>query len=257
MSRSAATWVRVLLVLSLTSCSGPLVASSPTVQPSTPTSGGTPGTGPTAGRLAIPSAGPSPTPTSLPRAPTPSPQTDTWKWDQPTEQVVADWPAAAALAGVPISAPTAPDRAWPSLVVRGVPGDPTRPVEASWSDGLRMTQAERHVIDAPDTTETFTVAGVDEAWSATIQDELTLYARRGRTLAILVGLPLTAMASVAASMAVVAPGTPPSLPPPVVHSDQAAATYTNPVIRTDFADPAVIHAWMARLDRSSLVGAAA
>lgn len=118
---------------------------------------------------------------SLP--PTAAPRDDAWRHDQPAEQVVDDWPTAAALAGVTIAAPLDPDLAGPEILVRGVEGDPTRPVDATWSSGLRIIQAHRDVMEPPEPSETITLTGVDEAWEAEVRGVETLYARRGRTLA--------------------------------------------------------------------------
>jgi arabinan endo-1,5-alpha-L-arabinosidase len=219
---------RLLLAICVAACTSTPLPPSPTNQASTPS-------------VRPSSRAPSPPP-KAPVTPAPSMGPDTWAADLPAAQAVPDWATAAAMAGIPLFAPSGFDRGAPQIAVRGVPGDPTRPVDAVWPDGLRIIQADRTVMEPPEPSETFPMAGVDEAWTAAVHEVETLYARRGRSLAILTGAPLEQLRKVADGMRRVKRGTPLPASPEAVHPDAPPTAYANPVIRTDFADPAVIHA---------------
>ncbi len=108
--------------------------------------------------------------------------------DIPLRQGVESWAEAATLAGVPLYAPPADLAGEPTLEVRGVAGDPTRPVWATYDDGLRMIQAHRDVLPAPDDpAEFFPVPGADEAWRGDAGDQPYVLIRRGDTLILLSG----------------------------------------------------------------------
>jgi len=104
----------------------------------------------------------------------------------PGEQRVDRWDDAAALAGVPLYAPA--DAGDPSmLVVHGVMGDATRPVEARFGDGLIMVQAHGDLLPAENSGELVSVTGADDAWWQTASDGRRLAVRFGDTLALLSG----------------------------------------------------------------------
>jgi len=109
--------------------------------------------------------------------------------DVPQALIVADWAAAESLAGIDLYRPADGVRDPPRLVVRGVPGDPTRPVAATWDDGLEVVQAHRDVLPGPDPGELINIPGADEAWRATVHERDYVYARRDDVLVLLSGRP--------------------------------------------------------------------
>lgn len=110
------------------------------------------------------------------------------------------------MAGVSLYAPPADVTGEPTLEVRGVAGDPTRPVWATYEDGLRMIQAHRDVLPAPeDESESFPVPGADEAWRGDAGDEPYVLIRRGDTLVLLSGATEERMVAVGSALAPVVP----------------------------------------------------
>jgi len=176
--------------------------------------------------------------------------------DIPRSDRTAGWAAAAALAGVPLFEPGEPGQnaGQPQILVRGVAGDPTRPVQARYANGLVLHQAHRDVIPAPeDENEFIEIRGADEAWRGEASGVEYLLVRRGSTLVILSGLPAERLDQAAASLRPISSsGT--DVPSPLVVSEptpesSAAAParitesgYLNPVIDTDFADPSLLRA---------------
>lgn len=125
--------------------------------------------------------------------------------DVPRAEVVSGWVAAEALAGMALYRPADTARGAPRLVVRGVPGDPTRPVAATWDDGLEILQAHRDVLPGPDPEERFPIEGSDEAWRATVHERAYVYARQGDVLVLLSGRPDAELVALAASLLPVEP----------------------------------------------------
>lgn len=121
--------------------------------------------------------------------------------DLPLHQQVASWAEAAALAGVPLYAPQDATFGDPVLEVRGVAGDPTRPVWATYESGLRMIQAHRDVLPPPeDESEFFEVTGADEAWRGDAGGEPYVLVRRGETLVLFAGAADQAMVDAAEAL---------------------------------------------------------
>ena len=110
--------------------------------------------------------------------------------DIPREELVRGWPQAARLARTdtfePAYLPNGTGE--PTLTVRGVPGDSSRPVSAAYGSGLVVRQA--HIdVDPQLEDESAEVDGADDAWWGTVQETTHLYVRRGETLVILSGVP--------------------------------------------------------------------
>lgn len=134
--------------------------------------------------------------TAGPLTPTVAPEADL-----PLRQPVASWNEAASLAGVPLFAPPEGTAGVPSLEVRGVAGDPTRPVWATYPSGLQMIQAHRDVIPPPEEEdELIQVAGADQAWRGDASGREYLLARRGETLVLLSGRPDDEMIALAGAL---------------------------------------------------------
>lgn len=117
----------------------------------------------------------------------------------PSEQPVAGWQEAAALAGVRLYAPDgAGDPS--ALVVHGVDGDATRPVEARFDDGLVVLQAHRDLLPAENTGELVSVPGADDGWWQSATDGRRLAVRFGDTLVLLWGGSDTELVTIARGM---------------------------------------------------------
>jgi len=165
-----------------------------------------------------------------------------WSFDSPRQDQVNTWGQAAGLAHVSLQRPTRlPANAGkPRIVVRGIPGDPTRPVAVRYH-GLHLVEAPT-AIDPQIRDNQEVVAYANDAWSAKIQGTVHLFVRRGATLAELWGRSVEVMISVAESFhkvkAVHMATTHVALPSMAVQS----TTYVNPVIHTDFADPTILRA---------------
>lgn len=104
----------------------------------------------------------------------------------PGEERLDGWAEAAAVAGVPLYAP--PGRATaPEVMVRGVAGDATRPIETRLDGGLVLVQAHRDLLPAESVGELATVPGADDAWWQSASDGRRLAVRFGDTLVLLSG----------------------------------------------------------------------
>jgi hypothetical protein len=108
--------------------------------------------------------------------------------DLPSEQRVSGWRKAAELAGTDTFEPTyVPGGARPTLTVRGIPGDSSRPLAAEYGNGLIVRQA--HVdVDPQLEDESAEVEGADDAWWGMVREKRYLYVVRGEALVIMSGL---------------------------------------------------------------------
>jgi hypothetical protein len=105
---------------------------------------------------------------------------------RPGTEIVRDWAAAGAAAGVMLYAPQAagdPNE----LEIHGVAGDRYRPVEARYPSGLILAETHRDVLPAQTVGELVTVPGADDAWWQPATDGRRLAARFGNTLVLLSG----------------------------------------------------------------------
>jgi hypothetical protein len=108
--------------------------------------------------------------------------------DLPREQRVSGWRRAAELARTDTFEPAfVPGGARPTLTVRGIPGDTSRPLAAEYGNGLLVRQA--HVdVDPQLEDESAEVEGADDAWWGMVRERRYLYVVRGETLVIMSGL---------------------------------------------------------------------
>ena len=108
--------------------------------------------------------------------------------DLPREQRVNGWRKVAELARTETFEPTSvPGGAKPTLTVRGIPGDTSRPLSAEYENGLLVRQA--HVdVDPQLEDESAEVEGADDAWWGMVREKRYLYVVRGETLVIMSGL---------------------------------------------------------------------
>lgn len=117
----------------------------------------------------------------------------------PGEEHVDSWRAAAERAGVRLY--TSQDEGDPiSLVVHGVRGDATRPVEARFASELIVLQAHRDLLPPESLGGLVTIPGADDSWWQEASDGRRLAVRRGDTLILLWGLPRGDLEAVAASL---------------------------------------------------------
>ena len=108
--------------------------------------------------------------------------------DLPREQRVNGWQKAAELARTETFEPTyVPGSAKPTLTVRGIPGDSSRPLAADYGNGLLVRQAQVDV-DPQLEDEPAEVEGADDAWWGAVREKRYLYVVRGETLVIMSGL---------------------------------------------------------------------
>jgi hypothetical protein len=106
----------------------------------------------------------------------------------PGEERIESWIAARELAGVRLYMPQ--DEGDPSsLVVHGVRGDATRPVEARFASELIMLQAHRDLLPPESLGGLVTIPGADDSWWQEASDGRRLSVRFGDTLVLLWGLP--------------------------------------------------------------------
>ena len=125
--------------------------------------------------------------------------------DVPQDLVVSDWQAAAGYAGVPLFAPASGDLGSATITVRGVPGDPIRPIDVRYEGGLHLVETHRDVLPPPDDpAEEIPVRGADQAWRGEVRGTDYLYVRRGDTLILLDGRTDEARIQIAESLAPVA-----------------------------------------------------
>lgn len=119
--------------------------------------------------------------------------------DLPRHDPIASWSAASQIAGVPLFAPSL-QLGTPTIAARGVPGDPSRPIFATYADGVQVIEAERGVLPGPDPSEELSLVGADQAWRGEVAGVTYLYVRRGPTLVILSGAPDAELMAVALSL---------------------------------------------------------
>lgn len=109
------------------------------------------------------------------------------------------WSAASQIAGVPLFSPSL-QIGTPTIAARGVPGDPSRPITATYAHGVQIIEAERGVLPGPDPSERVSVLGADEAWRGEVAGVRYLYVRRGPTLVILFGAADAELMAIARSL---------------------------------------------------------
>lgn len=118
---------------------------------------------------------------------------------EPGAQRVDGWDEAGAAAGVPLLTPDGEGD--PStLIVHGVPGDATRPIEARFGDGLVVLQAHRDLLPAENTGELVSVPEADDGWWQSATDGRRLAVRFDDTLALLWGRSDTELVAIARGM---------------------------------------------------------
>jgi hypothetical protein len=120
--------------------------------------------------------------------------------DLPREQRVNGWRKAAELARTDTFEPTfVPGGAKPTLTVRGIPGDTSRPLAAEYGNDLLVRQA--HIdVDPQLEDESVEVEGADGAWWGMVREKRYLYVVRGETLVIMSGLSRAALIQTADSL---------------------------------------------------------
>jgi hypothetical protein len=105
----------------------------------------------------------------------------------PGEELIGSWTAAGEQAGVPLYVPEGEGNP-SSLVLHGVRGDATRPVEARFTSELIMLQAHRDLLPPESLGGLVTIPGADDSWWQEASDGRRLAVRFGDTLVLLWGL---------------------------------------------------------------------
>ncbi|MDQ6682007.1 MAG: hypothetical protein M3Y88_01890 [Chloroflexota bacterium] len=123
--------------------------------------------------------------------------------DIPHSDPVPSWTVASRSAGVPLYVPDESGLGAPSLRVRGVPGDATRPVVATYAAGLEVIEAQHDVLPPPQPEQHISVAGASEAWTGEANGRHYVYVRRGPTLVLLSGAPDAALRRLAGTLRLV------------------------------------------------------
>lgn len=105
---------------------------------------------------------------------------------KPGAQRLDGWAEAAAVAGITLYAPSGEANA-AEIVVRGVAGDATRPIEARFEGGLVLVQAHRDLLPPETGGQLIRVPGADDGWWQSASDGRRLAVRFGDTLVLLTG----------------------------------------------------------------------
>lgn len=119
--------------------------------------------------------------------------------DLPRHDPVGSWSAASQIAGVPLFSPSL-QLGTSRISARGVPGDASRPIVATYANGVQVIEAERGVLPGPELGEQVSLVGADEAWRGEVAGVTYLYVRRGSTLVILSGGPDAELMAIARSL---------------------------------------------------------
>lgn len=118
---------------------------------------------------------------------------------------LAGWSEAASVAGVPLRTP--PNREQPEQILAwGVVGDPNRPIEARWSDGLRVLQTRADLLPPNEGIgELVRIDRADDAWWHEELDNRYLVVLHGDTISLLSGIDDADLREMAAALEPIQP----------------------------------------------------